>query len=340
MPRIKPTKPASVLLLLALIVGLGACDVISLFTGNFPVWKAGQAKVLLIRDAQWGTLHKGIKRNGALLITDKNQLQEHEQLFLGNFHNGRHGCNYNYQIQFWASTDDLVGDIPFHNGCEEFYHHNAAVYAKMRAHIKQISTKPTHYIYNLKVPVTVDPETLKKFFAGTSLPVFFFEGKTDYFSSLTFTYQKNSKWPPIGMRPYPTGEYNAEERIKYGNEKRKYEKEHEQLTENEANLIVDETRKIIPVKDQSVPRTTHVNPWPPQGEKADKVEVTVKFANGADLTKVKELIIARGGKVENEHHPAHWFVQLVDTSDKLDVIKAKLVNYKFVEDVYEYPNRK
>ena len=68
-----------------------------------------------------------------------------------------------------------------------------------------------------------------------------------------------------------------------------------------------------------------------------KAQITLKFKNNTDLTKVKEVITSNGGKVETENKPDYYYIQLVDQMDNLKNIIIKLKKFDFINDVYEYP---
>ena len=341
--------------------------------------KAGTTTFMLFMD-DWGSTKRkreqGIKLNGAILITDKKVIQRFERLFLDNA-SYTEGPMPEYELHLLESSGQFVKSFSFTSWCGGFAKYQDLIRAELQPLMRRLDTKPTHYLYDIKVPVTVDPETVKKSFAASPLDSFV-SGYTGHFFSLTYLYQKTSKWPPASMRPYPSDAYKKKERGDYADDKQKYEKTrehlttneenliffeemrksgeryqkereaytdderkheeiHKQLTKDEANLIAEEIRKIAPLNGTAF-SGTHLSPWTRQGEKAHTSELTLYFPIGTDLSKVKELIIAKGGKIKEENKPTHWSVQLVDTSDKLDVVKAKLAKYPFVLDVYESPS--
>ena len=113
--------------------------------------------------------------------------------------------------------------------------------------------------------------------------------------------------------------------------------ENKKLALSKMTLLVNEIEKVVPIKEQSKIS------FPMQGFGATiehQAQITLKFSNGTDLTKVKEIIKNNGGKYDQEKNPDFYFVQLVDKSGNLDDIKKKIESYKFVTTVYEYPATK
>jgi hypothetical protein len=284
----------------------------------FPLGN-GQTKFILVKDAEM--MRSGIlKRNAAILITDQELIKQDEGLFIGNRTFG-HACGYHYDIQFWESSDKLIEEFPFNQECEEFANNDKAIQDKMKGYIKILETKPTHFIYNLKIPVATDPELVKKSFANSNLTIFFLQGMTEHFSSLTFTYMQVSKLKEMEDKSKWDGEQN----------------DNKQLALNKMNFIVEEIKKVVSIKEQSKIS------FPMQGFGATiehEAQITLKFSNGTDLTKVKEIIKNNGGEYDKEKNPDFYFVQLVDKSDNLDDIKKKIESYKFVTTAYEYPATK
>jgi hypothetical protein len=55
---------------------------------------------------------------------------------------------------------------------------------------------------------------------------------------------------------------------------------------------------------------------------------------------VKKIIQRNGGEYNRESKPKFYYVQLVETSNDLEVIKEKMKKYRYVNRVFEYPNTK
>ena len=114
--------------------------------------------------------------NATLLISDTKEIIENEQLFLGK-KAYNHACGYHYAIQFWTDSEKVIGDIPFNQECEEFVENNDKAQLKIQTYVAQLETNPTHYIYNLQIPVNIEPKDLLKSFDNSGLHLFFYGRK-------------------------------------------------------------------------------------------------------------------------------------------------------------------
>lgn len=299
-----------------MIVAILAAGLLFAFNSQGLLIGNGKTKFVLVKDAEM--MRSGIlKRNAAILITDQDLIKQNEGLFIGNGTFG-HACGYHYNIQFWESSDKLIEEFPFNQECEEFVNNDKEIQDKMKDYIKILETKPTHFIYNLKIPVATDPDFVQNTFANSDLAVFFLNGKTNHFSSLTFTYMQVSKLKEMEDKSKWDGEQNA----------------NKQLALTKMNFIIEEIKKVVSINEQSKIS------FPMQGFGATiehEAKITLKFSNGTDLTKVKEIIKNNGGRYDEEKNPDFYFVQLIDKTDNLNDIKKKIENYKFVTTAYEYP---
>jgi hypothetical protein len=278
-----------------------------------------ETKYILVKNAFFK--ESGIlKPNAALLITNETEIQENEALFLNN-HASAHTCGYHYAIQFWKNPEELIDDIPFNEECERFTHNDRKIQSKMRAYIRQLETKPTHYIYNLKIPVTADPQTIVNTFSNSDLKIFFLRGKSEHYASVTLAY---SSVTPIK---------NLDDRSKWDQE----QKDNAENATKKIMAIIENIQAIEPIVEQS----NITFPWESfGGGNIEHVgEITLRFRSGTDLTKIKQTIIAGGGRIEGEQTPESYFVQLVDASENVRAVRAKLKDYPIVTGVYEYPQR-
>lgn len=299
---------------------------VTVYAGNaqFDKAHAGKTKFVIVLDAQWGSGPKGVsKRNGALLITDAKTIQEHERLFIDN-RSENHACSYHYQIQFWAGADDRVGDFPFNQNCEEFYRNSKEIHALMGVYIQQIESKPTHYIYNLKIPATMAPEDVKKSIINSNLNILFFAGRHTNYSYLTFSYEHISLIK------------ESLDKIKWKGE----QEENKKLAIEKISTLINDILLQVSSTVQPPANDWHWSESFGGGTIKHKATVSLKFATADDLSKAKSIILSRGGIIRREQIADHYFIQLVDISNKLDIVKAKLSPYKFVLDTYEYPNTK
>ena len=261
------------------------------------------------------------KPNAALLIEDRLEIAKNETLF---FDNGRlgHACGYHYQVQFWKNSDEIIASIPFNEDCEEFSENNSEIWSAMNDYIHQLETAPTHYIYNLKIPVAHTTEEIKNVFNSSDLHIFFMDGELGRFTTLAFNYDQIS---PI---------VELEDRSKWKDE----QDENQLKAIDKINTIVSQIEDTVTIVSQSKIS------FPMQsfggGEIQHLGSISLKFENGTDLTAVKDIIKKNGGIIDEESIPKYYYVQLVHTSDEEDEIKKILREYDFVTDVYPYPKTK
>jgi len=299
---------------LTILVGL-----LSVISGKRIPFTTGKTKYIVIKSAFFNRSDI-LKENAALLITDKKEIAENERLFLDNLTSG-HACGYHYAIQFWQSPDKQIDDIPFNQECEEFLQNNSKIQSKMNGYIKQLETKPTHYIYNLCLSAAIEPDEVLKSFKDSGLYLFFMNKSSNRYASLTFSYLQvatlkemtdRSKW----QAEQDTNEKNATKKIK---------------------AIVDSVKMVSTIIEKSKIS------FPMQGfgrTIEHQAEITLKFKNGTDLQMIKSIIERNNGKIEIENNPLNYFIQLVDTSNNLEIVKEKLKDNKYVTGIYEYPQTK
>lgn len=309
------TKIILTLTSLTFIVGL-----LFAYSGQRIPFTTGKTKSIVVKNYFFNRSNI-YKPNAALLITNTKEITDNERLFLDNKTYG-HAFGYHYAIQFWVSPDNQIDDIPFNQECEEFLLRNSKIQSKMKGYIKQLETKPTHYIYNLQIPVTIEPKDILNAFDNSGLHLFFMDGISNHYTTLSFTYLQTTPIKELVDRSKWQGEQddNAKNATKKINE------------------IVDSIKTVATIIEQS-----EIS-FPMQsfggGTIDHKGALSLKFKNGTDLKEVKEIIERNNGEVRDENNPQHYYVQLVDTSDNLENVRERLKNYSQVTDIYEYPKGK
>lgn len=309
------TKIILTVISLTFVVGL-----LFAFSGHRIPFTTGKTKYIVVKNAFFNRSNI-YKPNAALLITDTKEIAHNEKLFLDNKTYG-HACGYHYAIQFWASTNEQIDDIPFNQECEEFLRNNSKIQSKMKDYIKQLETKPTHYIYNLQIPVTIEPKEILKSFDTSGFHLFFMDGVSNHHSTLSFTYLQVTPIKDLVDRSKWQGEQDDNARN----------------ATKKINEIIDSIKTVATIVEQS-----EIS-FPMQSFGGGTIEhqgaISLKFKNGTDLKQVKEIIERNNGKVGSENNPQHYYIQLVETSDNLEIVKVKLKNYKLVTGIYEYPQTK
>jgi hypothetical protein len=112
--------------------------------------------------------------NEALLIRDSSKIKELVSLFSGNETVG-HACAYHWLIWFRQNPTTAV---PFsHNeDCEVYQANNTKINSLLKTYFSIIKNSPSHFIYNLKVPASLEPEEAVRKLENNSHFVFFFRG--------------------------------------------------------------------------------------------------------------------------------------------------------------------
>jgi hypothetical protein len=278
-----------------------------------------KSNFILIKDAEMFQTQI-FRPNAAVLLTEQDQIKQHEDLFLGN-RTFAHACGFHYTIEFWENSDHLVDNFPFNQECEVFAKNNISIQLKMKEYIKLLETNPTHFIYNLKIPVAFEPELVKKSFENSDFTIVFLKGNSEHLSEITFSFMQVSQLKEM------------EDRNKWEDE----QNQNKELAISKLKSIVEEINKVILVKEQS--KITF--PMQSFGQTIKhQAEITLKFPPGTDFKKVKKIIQRNGGEYNRESKPKYYYVQLVETSNDLKVIKEKMKKYSFVDTVFEYPNTK
>ncbi len=102
-----------------------------------------------------------VKPNAIILITNKREIEIDQELFLAE-KRLNHFCGYDYEIQFWNSTDSLFKSVFVNQECEMFSYKPFRTWRQFNRYKQQLSKKPTHYLYNLKLLANYDIEKIRK----------------------------------------------------------------------------------------------------------------------------------------------------------------------------------
>ena len=267
----------------------------------FPFSK--KTKYVIVKSAF--TLPSAIlKPNAALLIDNEKKVSESEKLFLGN-KRYLHACGYHYEIQFWSSHKNLIDIFPYNQECEEFYRNNKKIHAFMAKHIKILETNPTHYIYNLQIPISYQPSEVFHVLNKNGIQIFFMDDTLKRYPALTFSYFHKIS-------------------ISQANSSQKWDEQinnNKQLIIKRIKLIIDSIKMISPVikqSDISFPFMGFGN-----GEINVQGQVDLKFYTDAYFSEVKAIIERNKGTIKREKIPKYYYIQAIDTSCNIDFIRLK-----------------
>lgn len=317
---LKASLSRTVLIPLLVITSLTCC-ISNLLAINWHKKKEdmNKTKFIIVKNAFFNQTNI-YKPNAALLITDSAEIAQNELFFLQNQSNG-HTCGYHYNIQFWEDAETLIGDIPFNQECEVFMRNNEAIQSSMMAYIHQLENQPTHYIYNLKIPVKIEPKTLTSSLESSNLHFFYLDGLSNHHTTLTFRFSQ--------ITPIQEKEDRSKWDKEIDNNRLKAISKIKAIIDSIAHIekVIEQTAIFFPSQSFGGGKIQHEG------------EVTLKFKNGIDLTDVKEIISNSNGNVIDTFTPEYYFIQLLHPSGNLETIQKKIKNYQNIEAVYVYPKR-
>ncbi|MDR0873160.1 MAG: hypothetical protein LBN27_06790 [Prevotellaceae bacterium] len=255
-----------------------------------------------------------LKRNVALLITDKNEIMIDQKLFLAEQHS-LHLCGYSYEISFFYDIDSLYYSHSLNKKCEIFDYEPYKTQKQLDFYAKQLETSPTHYIYNLSIPVTIIPNEVKEKLKNSGLLIFFLDGKLNCYPNVYIKYKTHSFVEKSKQYSREAEEKDAE----------KFRKEIDEMINNVSKIatVIEKEDIYFSTIGTLNDSTYH---W-------GSLNVTFDF--GVDTLKVKNILEQAGAKV-HFRIPKTYNIQLLDISPNIDDIKNKLKEYTFIEQISEY----
>ena len=257
-----------------------------------------------------------LKPNAALLILDKEEIKTDAEMFLSEIE-WSHSCGYHYRILFWTNTDSLFGARSVNEECEVFGYKHKEASEKLAHYIKLLETAPTHYVYNLEIPLSVTPSEVREKLKDSKLNLFFINGEQTRFPSISFGY-KNSRF--VGR--------NASNK-----DWEKAEKENEEASIKKFKELVGKIKSISSVVSESdIFYSGMGRAWDSMYHKGG-IELT--FEIGTDLSNVTTLL-KREGIIYNMNNPTTYLMQVVDTSADIKYIENNLKKYEFIKKITEY----
>ena len=286
-------------------------------TFNAKPGNVGKIEYIIVKSAFFNQT-KILKPNAALLLTNKEEIFEDQELFLAE-QEYIHLCGYDYSIEFWKDSDSLSHRVYLNSRCERFSYKPAKAKERLDYYKRKLETTPTHYIYNLKLSVLTEPSKVKAIFKNSGMKLFFIDDATNRFPSIIFSYRHDTL----------VGGFASDHSWKIAEIKNK------EKSEKIINEIVEKVKGIACVVKQS---DIFYNSY----GRSDKYmthngQVNLKFQNGTNLTKVSDVITKEGAVINYVENPEYYNIQLVDTLENLENVKMKVKKYKIIIDVSEYP---
>ena len=255
-----------------------------------------------------------LKPNVALLITDKEEIKADAEMFLAK-PNMAHLCGHHYRILFWTYTDSLFGVRYVNKECEFYGYKPEEAREKVTHYAKKLETAPTHYIYNLEIPVSIEPNEIRKKLKDSELKLFFIDGVIR-FPSIRFSYEHFSQ------------AYLALEKKSSSKDRDKAIKENEIESRKIFKELVEKVKSASSVVSVSDIYYYSSYYW--------KGHIDVWFEMGTDFSSAVTILEQAGAKIEYKNTPTTYRVQVVDTSADIKEIKRKLKPYPIVMGIAEY----
>jgi hypothetical protein len=96
----------------------------------------------------------------SVLLTDREEIHRHAELFLDNPRTVWHACGSHYELQFWSGME-LVESFFYNIECGEEYERNTdAIAALMQDYDRRFRAGTVDTLHYLYIPVDRDPQTL------------------------------------------------------------------------------------------------------------------------------------------------------------------------------------
>jgi len=284
--------------------------------------KVEEIEFILIKSAFGFDKPEILKPNAAILITNKNEIIEDQQWFLAPKEVNSMCLNGSiYSIQFWKNSEIISHDIGI-DGFTSFSYKPEETYKRLQLYKKQLEKAPTHYIYNLKLSTTLEPQEVKNTFKNTGLKIIFIDNPSSRFPSVSFSYRLNMF---VGKNPSES-EWN------------KAEKENERKSREIFKRMIEKIKNTVSIIEQS---EIFYNSYGRSNEiMTHNGEVTLKFKKGTDLARISKTLKNEGATIQDTTNPTSYYVQLVDSSSNLEIVRLKLKEYKIITGVYDYSGQK
>jgi hypothetical protein len=262
-------------------------------------------------------IKKVLKPNAALLIENKYEIDDAQVFFLSE-RDVYHSCGYHYEVLFWSDVDSLYSTICLSKECESFTYKPIESQKQLDHYAKLLETNPSHYIYNIEIPVAFMPEYIKKKLRDNGLIVFAFEHDSKRFPRLTFSY-RNYRY---------VGKNSSNEQWEIAEQKNKAESK---------KLIMEIVYKIRTIsKVKNIPEIDYYSYGQVGDDMAHRGTVELIFEDEEDLNLAMGILRQTKAEIDRTTVPETYTLQLIDTTDDIENIKCKLRQYKFIENVSKY----
>lgn len=260
------------------------------------------------------------RSNTALLITDKQIIEESQKCFLTE-RSIYHKCGYNYKAFFIVSPDSMYKAIELNSKCESFVYNPLESQKLLDKLGNVIETKPTHYIYNAQVPVNIEPNKVIKDFKKLNLTAYLITDKFNAYPYLKFSFTHNQY--------LERNKENEETWIE------KAGKNNEIKTREIVSHIIEKLDKNKTIVNR-YEFGMYTN-W--FDSLTSKCVMELNFKKNTDINKVCKLLEKEGAEIESVQNPETYFIQIVDTTMSIDFLTKKLEKISYVKCIAKFDEK-
>ena len=113
----------------------------------------------------------------ALLITDLDEIRKVHALMSASVYTG-HTCGFHWSVTFWASPSESVDGFSINEACDHYD-------PQLKPYFQRLRDRPTHFIYDLKIPVDIPPQHVIRDLQERNLAVFLLHGPNPHLPHIT-----------------------------------------------------------------------------------------------------------------------------------------------------------
>lgn len=250
----------------------------------------------------------GESSNAALFITDNDSVEELKSLFINNDLLAEHQCGYDYQIQFYNAEQKEIEKYYYLNTeCDVYSRSNERAQEFIQYFVKQLNTKPSYYVYNLKIEVNKASQDVINQLKKDSLDVFLLGETREQYPKIRLAYCEPAtrEWKMDDVEARFT---EIEKNIEFGFQPLEVSK-------------IDRTRTT---------RSVHVD------YETDQVARMFYFPTETDIDKVIQNINALNiDYLYATSCRTHYYLQLFTKNNNLQELSQELSKYPFIMEVTE-----
>jgi len=264
-----------------------------------------------------------LKPNAALLISNKDIIKNDVELFLSQT-KYVFLCGYDYRFFYFTDSDSLFEMRSVNSECEVFDYQPEKANAKLMFYIRKLEKAPTHYIYDIKIPVSMKVSSIKTVLKKRGFYPFFAdpEGELNRYPRLNFSCYTST----------PIKEDSDEKTLS------RVENFNRIKSLMKFKYIIKKIKKIYSIVYQS---DVFFNVYgPTKSEYHHQGYVNLYFKVGTKLDDIKSFLKKEGVDNIFIDEKDFYCIQIADTSSSTENVKRRLARCKFIKQVSDYTGKK